>query len=87
MGTETNLPDVEESTEPPICSSNEGHPKPTLIKHSACGVPGVIEIEEVLQIRDTQEGDTKLENYEEQIRDAHTISAIRVAHILGVDLQ
>ena len=80
MGTLTILPDVEESTEPPICSSNEGHPRPAL-KHSTSGVPSVTEIEGVFQITDRQEGDNKL------IQHAHTISAIRVAQILGVDLQ
>jgi hypothetical protein len=81
MGTLTILPDVEESTEPPICSSNEGHPKPAL-KHSTSGVPSVTEIEGVFQIRDRQEGDNG-----QLIQHAHTISAIRVAQILGVDLQ
>lgn len=97
MGIETSPPDVEESTEPPLCSTHEGHPG-SAIDHSQGDSKHLVESEKVSTDLDGRElhqcvschqapSEATLLSWEEQCKYAHTISATDLSALLGVDLQ
>ncbi|KAL2008392.1 hypothetical protein VTN00DRAFT_8374 [Thermoascus crustaceus] len=97
MGIETSPPDVEESTEPPLCSTHEGHPG-SAIDHSQGDSKHSVESEKVSADLDGRElrhcaschqapSEATLLSREEQCKYAHTISATDLSALLGVDLQ
>lgn len=92
MGIETSLPDVEESTEPPIRSSiHEGHQQRpgSALNQSTSADRRPDEGEEASKSHGTAlplDLD-ELQNRQEICEYAYTYSTLEVSHALGVDLQ
>jgi Na+-exporting ATPase len=96
MGIEVASPDVEESTEPPICGSNEEQSLSTTTKYRAHllgvgdqeKVPTVTSVQPPLATDERVETPgTTLDRWNEQYTYAHTLSVAQVSQILGVDLK
>jgi Na+-exporting ATPase len=96
MGIEISLPDVEESTEPPICGSDKEHSTSAISKSSAHSI-GIIDQEKASTAATTQttlcadvhssESEPRLDNCNEQYTYAHTLSAVQISHLLRVDVK
>lgn len=93
MGIENSPTDVEESTEPPLCSSTEGpKPVPAEVIQAPPASNGNISphaptLNEKSSLAQEEIHTVLYEDWTEQYKYAHTIAAEDVARKLGVNLQ
>ncbi|PGH27637.1 potassium/sodium efflux P-type ATPase, fungal-type [Polytolypa hystricis UAMH7299] len=97
MGVETTPPDVEESTEPPICSSNEGHQERsgTTLNYSTSASCSLGDEEKVSTVREkASDPDDTASTLVDQVggrenicQYAHTYPVAEIVRVLGAHLQ
>jgi Na+-exporting ATPase len=93
MGIETSPPDVEESTEPPICPFTDKHT--SVSSNHTCEVEtglGVEKLEypatlEVSKPQSYKSANAAFGNDESSAHSAHTLSPEQLARLLQVDVQ
>lgn len=95
MGIEVASPDVEESTEPPICGSNEEHSLSITSKYDGHSLsigdqekfPTAISAQRPLATDELATPETTLDKWNTQYACSHTLSVAKVSQVLGVDVK